>query len=123
MDIILKNLVRIFDQYDGDEELTEFLLELKYLAKNKDSNLEDNYPDITSNLKVNGYTLSPEDSYGGEGLGEEYWVVFRLEFGDINKFVKIPGYYASHYGAELNYRYMYEVEKIPIESYEWREKK
>lgn len=40
------------------------------------------------------------DEYGGEGQGEKYYSVHH--FKDHNVYIKINGYYQSHYGVEFN---------------------
>lgn len=42
------------------------------------------------------------DSYGGEGMGEEYWTVIevRIPNQDETALVKLNGWYASYEGAD-----------------------
>lgn len=40
--------------------------------------------------------------YGGEGQGEEYWVVFSVTDGDVTRHFRMDGSYASYYGAEFD---------------------
>lgn len=42
------------------------------------------------------------DSYGGEGGGEEYWMVLEVEFSDVIKTFELSGYYASYDGGYYN---------------------
>lgn len=39
------------------------------------------------------------DSYGGEGQGNEYWMVLEVEFSDVTKAFEVSGYYASYDGG------------------------
>jgi hypothetical protein len=39
------------------------------------------------------------DEYGGEGLGEEWWMVFY--FKDHDEYIKIDGHYTSYSGTEF----------------------
>jgi hypothetical protein len=39
------------------------------------------------------------DSYGGEGQGDEYWMVLEVEFSDVIKAFELSGYYASYDGG------------------------
>ena len=47
-------------------------------------------------------TLDHVDEYGGEGKGDEYWVVFSLTDGDVTRYFKKSGGYASYHGGELD---------------------
>jgi hypothetical protein len=43
--------------------------------------------------------LSLVDSYGGEGRGDQYWMVLRLTQGDVSRTFKMDGWYASFDGG------------------------
>lgn len=43
-------------------------------------------------------TLNYVADYGGEGMGNEYWVVFSLTKGDVTKYFKKEGSYSSYGG-------------------------
>lgn len=47
-------------------------------------------------------TLAYVDDYGGEGQGDDYWVVFSLTQGDVTRHFKKPGWYQSYAGGELD---------------------
>jgi hypothetical protein len=57
------------------------------------------------------------DSYGGEGQGDDYWVVFQA--GD--QYFRVNGYYASYDGGELDGE-VEEVEPHEVTVTEWRRK-
>lgn len=42
------------------------------------------------------------DYYGGEGKGDEYWVVFSLMEGDVTRYFRKDGWYQSYSGGELD---------------------
>ncbi len=69
-------------------------------------NLHDGeYGDKKNTVEVPGLpTLKYVDSYGGEGQGDAYWVVFSVD----NQFFRIDGWYASYDGGELDGE-LYEV--------------
>lgn len=54
------------------------------------------------------------DSYGGEGSGDEYWVVFKLG----EQLFRVDGYYASYDGGELDGE-PYEVTKVPTTGFDY----
>jgi hypothetical protein len=76
-------------------------------------------------LSKRNLALNFEESYGGyEGAGETYWIVFSVTnciTGEVTYF-KIDGFYASHYGCEIDMWDFYPVDKIPVQAYEWRRK-
>lgn len=47
-------------------------------------------------------TLTHIDDYGGEGKGDDYWVVFSITQEDITRFFKKSGWYQSYSGGELD---------------------
>jgi hypothetical protein len=46
--------------------------------------------------------LSLVDQHGGEGQGDQYWIVVRLTQGDVSRTFKKEGWYASHHGHEFD---------------------
>ena len=50
-------------------------------------------------LKSIGLDLREIDSYGGQGKGEEWWVVFHSPANDI--YIKVEGFYESYNGTEF----------------------
>jgi hypothetical protein len=43
--------------------------------------------------------LTLVDSYGGEGQGDDYWMVLKLTQGDVVRTFKMNGYHVSHDGS------------------------
>jgi hypothetical protein len=58
-------------------------------------------------------TVKHVDNYGGEGMGDQYFVVFEIvsEDGLTRRMFKKNGYYASHDGAYLDGR-LFEVKPV-----------
>jgi hypothetical protein len=46
--------------------------------------------------------VSHVDSYGGEGKGDEYWVVFSVTDWGVTRHFRMDGWYASYSGAEFD---------------------
>jgi hypothetical protein len=68
-----------------------------------------------------GYTFGNEETHGGsEGDGEEYWVVFSAKKDGVKTYYKIPGYYASYDGGNLDWGYLFEVEPYEKTGLDWR---
>lgn len=61
---------------------------------------------------VDGYTFAFQEDFGGEGQGDDYWVVFSVTKEDYSEFYKVPGWYASHHGGELEVENTYAVQPV-----------
>lgn len=46
--------------------------------------------------------LALQEQHGGEGQGDQYWIVIRLTQGDVSRTFKKEGWYASHHGHEFD---------------------
>ena len=55
------------------------------------------------------------DSYGGEGMGEDYWVVWYFPTADI--YVKFHGWYQSYQGSEYEGMYLVEPREVLVTQY------
>lgn len=55
------------------------------------------------------------DSYGGEGMGEDYWVVWYFPVADIH--VKFHGWYQSYEGSEYEGMYLVEPREVVVTQY------
>lgn len=107
--------------------------------------IDDEYPDVNwdavqglfedwgtygydNPIQENGLTIILEDSYGGEGLGEEYWIVLKVVNGDDTQYFKVEGWYSS-FGSEGPFSSVYseddrvyEVGQVEVVKTEWRKK-
>lgn len=64
------------------------------------------------------------DGYGGEGMGDDYWLVFEVTCENIVTYYKLEGWYASYEGANFDDEFdLVEVEKVPVQKYEWKDLK
>jgi len=80
--------------------------------------------DLIAELASKGYKLNNEDHYGGEGQGDSYWNVFSVEHNGETTYFRIDGWYASYDGSHFDDCYsFYEVEKVPVQIFEWHKKK
>lgn len=56
-----------------------------------------------NNIPTELGVISLESEYGGEGQGDEYWVVVKITGHDGSvRFFKKPGWYQSYSGGELD---------------------
>ena len=65
-------------------------------------------------LQDNGITFKLEDSYGGEGEGENYWSVYSFSKGDSKVYVKFDGYYTSYDGSNYNEWFFVEPKQVMV---------
>ena len=72
-------------------------------------------------FSVEGHLFKWEEQFGGEGQGDNYWIVFSVEKEGIQKFYKIPGWYSSNYGSELEVSSTYEVKAVEKTVTVWEE--
>ena len=56
--------------------------------------------DSNDDLVIDGALVKVVDSYGGEGQGSDFWVVVSVEKeGEVTRYVKNSGWYASYDGG------------------------
>jgi len=78
------------------------------------------------NFVYEGHKFDFEEQYGGEDMGSEYWIVFSVtSLSDASDIVyyKVPGWYQSHYGSELEWDSIFEVESVKKTINVWEETK
>ena len=92
--------------------------ELTKLASAEQGTEDPNLEELIEELEYNKneiYTIFEDqlvkyvDSFGGEGQGDEYWVVFSVGQGDTKRLFNTPGWYASYEGSELQVDDIFEV--------------
>ena len=56
--------------------------------------------DSNDDLVIDGAVVKTVDSYGGEGQGDDFWVVVSVsKEGEVTRYVKNVGWYASYDGG------------------------
>lgn len=56
--------------------------------------------DPNDDLVIDGAVVKTVDSYGGEGQGDDFWVVVSVsKEGEVTRYVKNVGWYASYDGG------------------------
>ena len=68
-------------------------------------------------IKEHGFTAEVVDSYGGEGMGDEYWSVVRFTKNGESALVKFNGWYASYNGAEYEEWFFVEAREVMVTKY------
>lgn len=104
--LTLKEIIEVLREEDAEEfKHLDFLRE------------EDSF-------EARGFQFKHEETQGGgEGDGEEHWIVFSVSKDEEKTFWKIPGWYQSHYGGELEVDRTFEVEAAEKVITVWQAKK
>ncbi len=76
------------------------------------------YGDIELTIDGQTVTAKNEEQYGGEGQGDEYWIVFRV----ADQLFEKDGYWQSWEGGEYDGD-LYEVEPYEVTVTKYRAKK
>lgn len=56
---------------------------------------------------------------GGEGGGEEHWIVLKVTNGEEVTYWEVPGWYASHDGAYVEVENMFQVKPVEVVVNQW----
>lgn len=80
---------------------------------------EDSVVEFRQQLRENKIEFNHVDCFGGEGMGEDYWSVYKFECKETFDFVyvKFQGWYQSYNGSEFTDWYF--VEPQPIQKIEY----
>lgn len=114
MDTNLKQFVENIlrdDAYDGVIHESLFQSEYNIEPREWDSDEE---KEFRAALEDSGVVCKHEDSYGGEGQGDEYWSVYAFTRDDEKVYVQFNGWYASYNGAEFTEWYFVEPKQKVI---------
>ena len=65
-------------------------------------------------LQEAGITTECIDSYGGEGKGEGYWVVYEFSKDNESVYVQFDGWYTSYGGPEFAEWFFVELKKVEV---------
>ncbi len=83
--------------YINDEFLNSYTTELS-----NSSSAWENVKYEASTNTVDELTAKVEAQYGGEGMGDAYWVVVSLSDGNTTRYFRKDGWYASYDGGSLD---------------------
>lgn len=87
-----------------------------------DNNDEDGYyydaADFSQACRELNINYKHEDSFGGEGMGDEYWSVYSFFRGEEKVYVKFNGWYQSYNGADYTEWLFVEPKQKTITVYE-----
>jgi len=75
----------------------------------EDTDLEDNNSVWSAvmeyegkDYELDGYSAKVVATYGGEGQGDQYWVVISISDGETTRYFRRDGWYASYDGGYLD---------------------
>lgn len=68
-----------------------------------------------------GIEFRQVEQFGGEGQGDNYWIVFSSTRDNKTQFWMVPGWHASHVGSELSWAELYEVKRVQKVVDDWEE--
>jgi hypothetical protein len=77
-------------------------------------------------FEYEGHKFSHEEQFGGEGQGDDYWIVFSVASLTDDKdvtYYKVPGWHQSHCGSELEWDNLFEVKSVEKTVTVWEESK
>jgi len=78
----------------------------------------DGSKDAGAILDTLGIKHEYEDSYGGEGRGEEYWSVYSFTKDSETVYVQFDGSYTSYDGSEYDDYYFVNPKQVMVTEYE-----
>lgn len=84
----------------------------------EDNSWYDGSDGFNQSCREAGIDYKHENSFGGEGMGDEYWSVYSFSQGEEKVFVKFSGWYQSYNGAEYTEWLFVEPKQKTITVYE-----
>lgn len=73
-------------------------------------------------IKHNGIAVSLAEQHGGEGQGDEYWIVFNAVSDGQEQYFRIDGWYSSYNGSEFEDDDLFEVAPVERTYISWEAK-
>lgn len=73
---------------------------------------------LIESLKKIGCTVEEVQQRGGEGEGDDYWRVYKIETQDKDLYVKFDGRYTSYDGAEYTSWFFVVPKEVVVIQYE-----
>ena len=99
---------------------------LDFIYSNKLNEQDIEYFDPIKYAKTNEnktISIKVEEQYGGEGMGDEYYIVLKTECENTIQYWMVPGFYQSYKGSEIFIDETYEVLKNYVRTISWDPKK
>ncbi len=92
------------------------------LMKETDNDYQSELHDEDGDLDLGfGWNISHYFQYGGEGMGDEYYIILELKKDGIRHSLwEVPGWYASYDGGELEWGNLFQCEEYKYEATGYR---
>ena len=119
---LYQTVVDIFDSFEKGER--DAIIEMFFSGRYDRRQVErwcsdDNYwVEFHKTVDDRGVIISYDDRKGGEGQGEEYWVVYSFQSQCETVYIKFNGYYQSYEGATFDEFYQVIPKQKTITVYE-----
>lgn len=98
------------------KEVIEFMKE-QVVEKGQDPDYDIEY----DKLEAAGFKIEEEETVGGEGMGENYYIVMKFsKKNEDSFFVKCDGYYASYDGVTWDGGRVYEAKQVEVKKKVWK---
>jgi hypothetical protein len=97
---------------DFKAELTEFIEELDDYIKTE--MMDGGYP---REIDDSSFIFECEEQYGGEGMGESYWGVWKISRQNDIAYVKFDGSYYSYQGSTFDSWFFVEPQQVLVTQY------
>lgn len=77
--------------------------------------------EVQSILEQQDIVVTTADEYGGEGMGEEYWTIYKFSRGNEEVYVKFDGSYQSYDGSTYDSWFFVTPKQVTVTQYfkEW----
>ena len=80
-----------------------------------DQYLEDESREFFIELYKKGITFTNKESFGGEGMGDDYWTVYSFSNKEGEKvYVQFDGWYQSYSGSEFTEWFFVEPKQVTV---------
>lgn len=75
---------------------------------------EDSCPELFNAFVAANIKVEYADSYGGEGMGDRYWTVYKFSQGENVEYLKFDGWYQSYNGAEFSEYFWVKPKQVTV---------
>ena len=73
--------------------------------------------ELNSAFKTANIEFSCDDSFGGDGKGDDFWSVFKFTRNNEIGYLKFDGWYSSYSGANFRERFWVEPREVTVVQY------
>ena len=116
----MQNLKEVVKKLLGEAEsdvLSDYFFHAEASGNTDDGTYWTGVVEFTEGCRTAEINYSQEDSFGGEGQGDDYWAVYSFTNGTDVVYVKFSGWYASYSGSEFTEWFFVEPKKVEVVQY------